>query len=351
MEKQYKELLNKINAGHYCVMLSYLDNKNKTMIKKEIITQKDVEGNVHKLPQEILDRMIISLETGKIQIMEGGENTTIIIEPFNSKPRLIVFGGGHISKPLTEFATRVGFSVTVVDDRPSFANIGRFPEVDEVICDSFESTLEKIKFRKTDFVAIVTRGHRYDGVILREVVKHDLAYVGMIGSRRRVKGMIKQLLEEGYAQERLDRVNAPIGLDIAAISPDEIAISIVAQMIDRKNRDRIDKNGKKFTISEFDPGVIEKVYEPSPLPKALITIISAKGSVPRKAGAKMIAYYDGKTIGSIGGGCSEADILTKARDIMLDKGFAIEHVDMTGDVAESEGMVCGGVMDVLIEVF
>ncbi|MDF2596269.1 MAG: xanthine dehydrogenase, partial [Clostridia bacterium] len=85
--------------------------------------------------------------------------------------------------------------------------------------------------------------------------------------------------------------------------------------------------------------------------KALITILSSKGSVPRKAGAKMIAYLDGRTLGSIGGGCSESEVLIKARRVMLDKGFLIEHVDMTGDVAESEGMVCGGTMEVLIESF
>ena len=85
--------------------------------------------------------------------------------------------------------------------------------------------------------------------------------------------------------------------------------------------------------------------------KALITIMSSKGSVPRKAGAKMIAWYDGRTLGSIGGGCAEGDVLVRARDLILDKGYEMVHVDMTGDVAEDEGMVCGGTMEVLIESF
>ena len=87
------------------------------------------------------------------------------------------------------------------------------------------------------------------------------------------------------------------------------------------------------------------------MPKVIVTILSSKGSVPRKAGAKMIAYLDGRTVGSIGGGCSESGVISKAREIMLSKGFLIEYVDMTGDVAESEGMVCGGVMEVLVESF
>lgn len=173
----------------------------------------------------------------------------------------------------------------------------------------------------------------------------------MIGSKRRVKGMMAQLSQEGYDETNLKRICSPIGLDIAAITPYEIAISITAQLISYKNKGMIDSNGKKQNLTELDVEVIEKIIEPSTIPKALITIIFAKGSVPRKTGAKMISYYDGKTIGSIGGGCSKAEVLSKARDVMQKKGFSIEKVDMTGDVAESNGMVCGGIMNVLIEVF
>jgi xanthine dehydrogenase accessory factor len=273
------------------------------------------------------------------------------MEPFIPKPRLIVFGGGHIAKPLSEFASRVGFAVTVIDDRPSFANSSRFPEAEKVICEDFEKSFNLINLRKFDYVVIITRGHRYDGVVLREVLKHDLSYVGMIGSKRRVKGMMGELLNEGFSKDKLDLVNSPIGIDIGAITPDEIAISIISQLISYKNKGSVNKYGESFSLPEFDIEVAEKVFEKSSMPKALLTILSSKGSVPRKAGAKMVAYLDGRTVGSIGGGCSEAGVVTKAREIMLDKGFLIEHVDMTGDAAEAEGMVCGGIMEVLVEVF
>lgn len=354
LQSLYKALVSKVNNGNQCVLLTYLDlhgDRRGSISDKLLITDKDIEGRSFPLNDDIYEKIHFSLGTGKLQIVNIEQNKAILVEPFIPKPRLIVFGGGHIAKPLVEFASRVGFSTTVIDDRPSFANTGRFPEAEKVICESFERSFKLLNLRKSDYVVVITRGHRHDGVVLREVLNYELSYVGMIGSKRRVRGMMEELLDEGYSKDKLDLVNSPIGLDIGAITPDEIAISIVAQLISFKNKGINNKSGEKFTLAEFDIEVAEKVSEVSSMPKALITIISSKGSVPRKAGAKMIAYLDGRTIGSIGGGCSEAGVITKAREIMSSKGFLIEHVDMTAEVAESEGMVCGGVMEVLVEVF
>ena len=163
--------------------------------------------------------------------------------------------------------------------------------------------------------------------------------------------MMEEIAGEGFPKDKLDSVNSPIGLDIGAVTPDEIAISIIAQLISVKNKSVQSKYGKDCIFPEFDAEVADRISEESEVPRALITVLSSKGSVPRKAGAKMIAYLDGRTIGSIGGGCSEAGVIARARELMHDKGFIIEHVDMTGAAAESEGMVCGGVMEVLVEVF
>ncbi|AOY77802.1 XdhC family protein [Clostridium formicaceticum] len=354
MQNLYKALLSKVNEGNSCVMLTYLDvhNDQKGSIEKKILlTSENIKNKSFPFCDDVYEIISLSLETGKLEMVNVEENKAILIEPFLPNPRLIVFGGGHIAKPLSEFASRIGFSVTVVDDRPSFANADRFPEAENVICENFEKSFSSINLRQSDYVVIVTRGHRHDGVVLREVLNYDLSYMGMIGSKRRVDAMMKELLREGFAKDKLDLVHSPIGLDIAAITPDEIAISIVSQLISCKNKGILRKFGKNFVLPEFDGEVMEKISEKSSIPKALITILSSKGSVPRKAGAKMVAYFDGRTIGSIGGGCSEAGVLAKAREIMMDRGFFIEHVDMTGDVAESEGMVCGGVMEVLVEVF
>ena len=354
LENLYKTLLEKVNANHKCVMLTYLDlfsDRHGSITEKVLFTGEEIDNRSFLISDDVYKKICLCLESGKLEIVSAPQNKAILIEPFMPKPRLLVFGGGHIAMPLSEFAARVGFSITLIDDRPFFANSQRFPEADHVICEHFEKCFDLVNMNASDFVVIITRGHRHDGVVLREALKHDLSYVGMIGSKRRVAAMKEDLSNEGFAKEKLDLVQAPIGLDIKAITPVEIAISIVAQLIRYKNQASIDKYGKSFSFPELDAKVVEKASEKSVLPKAIITILSSKGSVPRKAGAKMVSYYDGSTFGSIGGGCSEAGILTRAKDIMLDKGFSIEHVDMTGDVAEADGMVCGGVMEVLIEAF
>lgn len=355
MEKNfYKVLLDKVNNGTQCAVVTYLkfDSEKKGQIEdKFMLTMEEINNKTLPFCEEVYEKITLSLETGKLQNVNIEDNKMVFIEPVVPEPRLIIFGGGHIGKPLCEFAARVGFKVTLVDDRPFFANTERFPEADNVICESFEKSFGMLNLRKSDFIVIITRGHKHDGVVLREILKHDLTYIGMIGSKRRVRGMMEELTLEGHNSNSLERVNAPIGLDIGAITPDEIAISIVSQIISYKNKGVLSKLGKSFSFPEFDSEVAEKICEDSPIPKALVTILSSKGSVPRKAGAKMVAYYDGRTVGSIGGGCSEAGVITSARDLMRSSGFLIEHVDMTGDVAESEGMVCGGTMEVLVEVF
>ncbi len=348
-ENIYKNLLNIIDSGEEAVLLTFM-NHNDTKsgkIKDKIISSKtNLEKNIKD--KELINKSIESFDTGKPQFVDS-DLGSILIEPFFPEPRLIILGGGHIAKPLAEFGKQVGFKIAVVDDRPFFANTSRFPDA-EIICEDFESSFEKLNIKKSDFIVIVTRGHRHDGVCLRKALTFDNNYTGMIGSKRRVDGMIKQLLEEGYGEDALSKINTPIGLRIGAVTPEEIAISIIAEIISVRRNGRDGNKINKASWPEFDSEVIEKMVEEDDT-KALITIMSSKGSVPRKAGAKMIAWYDGRTLGSIGGGCSEGEVIVKARDVILNKGYEIVHVDMTGEVAEDEGMVCGGTMEVLIESF
>lgn len=351
-ENVYNDLLNNLNNGDKCVLITYL-NFNETDLGiiegKFFLTEEDISKKSRNLSNDIYEKISDSLSNGKIEMIAIDNSKSILIEPFFPKPRLIVFGGGHIAKPLVEFASKVGFTITVIDDRPYFANSTRFPEAERVICEDFQKSFSLIKFKKSDFVVIITRGHRHDKLVLSNVINNNLSYVGMIGSRRRVRGMMEELISEGYSQEALNKVNTPIGLDIGAITPEEIAISIVAELISFKNKSSI--SSKKFVYPEFDKELFLEISKEPSIPRAILTIVSSKGSVPRKPGAKMISYFTGQTLGSIGGGCSEADVLTTARGIMHKKGFLIQKVDMTGDVAESLGMVCGGTMNVIIEIF
>lgn len=186
---------------------------------------------------------------------------------------------------------------------------------------------------------------------LRSALKNQWKYLGMIGSRRRVKSITEQLMMEGYSPEVLAKINAPIGLEIGAVTPDEIAISILAQIISfRRLQDpRQGRNSPQVNWTEFDRDVIEELAQARCDKKALVTVIATKGSVPRKAGAKMIVWPDGRILGSIGGGCSEARVTQTALDVILQGGYMVQDIDMTGSIAEDEGMVCGGIMKVLIE--
>ncbi len=147
------------------------------------------------------------------------------------KRKAVVFGAGHISQPLVEMLALVDFSVTVVDDRPDFANASRFPWADSIICDQFQKALQVIKSDSGTAVIIVTRGHRYDMECLRVMLTKEFGYIGMIGSRRRVHDIRKLMAEEGIAKEVLARLHAPIGLDIGAQTPAEIAVAITAEVI------------------------------------------------------------------------------------------------------------------------
>lgn len=167
----------------------------------------------------------------------------IFIQPVMPPNALLILGAGHIAQALVGMATQLDFEITVVDDRPDFANPVLFPNVN-VICNSFEKVLNEYPITGSTYVVIVTRGHRYDAECLRKVVTSPAAYIGMIGSRRRTKLLLNQLEEEGYSRADLDRVETPIGLDIGGETPAEIAISILAEIILYRRKRKKDEKMK-----------------------------------------------------------------------------------------------------------
>ena len=165
-----------------------------------------------------------------------------LIEPPTTVVQLVILGAGHIALPLATMAKILGYEVTVVDDRPSFANHIRFNTADTVICNDFEQAIDEITISPQTFVVIITRGHRYDKVCLQKVIYQPAAYIGMIGSRKRVKALIAELEEEGVPSELLQKLYSPIGLKIGAETPEEIAVSILGELI--KVQRTFDQNGK-----------------------------------------------------------------------------------------------------------
>lgn len=160
-----------------------------------------------------------------------GGQLDVFVEPVIPQPRALIFGAGHISKSLAKVAGLAGFSVTVVDDRETFANRERFPDVEEVLAGEYEELFGRLAVNDLTYIVIVTRGHRDDLRVLRWAAGVTAAYVAMIGSKRKVISVIKELEKEGLSREQLERVHAPMGLDIGAVTPEEIAISVVAEMI------------------------------------------------------------------------------------------------------------------------
>ena len=280
---------------------------------------------------------------------EETDGTLTIREPVLPQERLIVLGGGHIALHVCAIGARCGFSVCVVDDRPDFANSERFPEAARVLCDRFENGIQTLGVTPFDYVVVITRGHRHDADCLRALLAQpESAYLGMIGSRRRTRELLKLLQEEGYDAERLQKICTPIGLNIGAVTPEEIAVSILSEVIAYKRLPEHGAPGRCCSDSDLEHSILRYLAE-NREPKAVVTVIETKGSTPRGAGAKMAVSPLGKVTGSIGGGCSEAAVIRDAVRIIGTGQYKLMDIDLTGDVAEDDGMVCGGTMRVLIE--
>ena len=162
---------------------------------------------------------------------DEGNPAEVVVEPIFANTLLYVFGAGHVSKQIVPLANLVGFHVVVIDDREEFADPRIFPEANEIRYIPFEGAMEKLGVHGSPFVVIVTRGHMHDKTVLVQALKTEAKYIGMIGSRRKRDIIYQKLLEEGFTQMDLDRVHSPIGLDIGAETPEEIAVSIVAELI------------------------------------------------------------------------------------------------------------------------
>lgn len=248
---------------------------------------------------------------------------------------------------MIELAGKVGFHVTVLEDRPYFADRAREAGADLVLCDAFEKSLQGIAGTPDTYFLVVTRGHRFDRACLEQILKKPYAYVGMMASRGRSALLKKQMAEDGFDRKALDEMHTPVGLSIHAETPEEIAVSIVAELIQIKNQTK-KTAGYDSLLMEYLTGVKEPGQ-----PKVLATIIARRGSAPRSIGTKMLVLGDGRIIGTIGGGCMESEVQHQCLRLLREENekSRIVCADMTVSQAEDEGMVCGGTIDVFLEKF
>jgi xanthine dehydrogenase accessory factor len=171
------------------------------------------------------------------------------VEPVLPVPRAYIFGAGHISKSLSKVATLAGFATVVVDNRETFANRDRFPEAAAVHAAEYEEVFPNLPVNENSYLIVVTRGHRDDMRVLKLAIATPARYIAMIGSKRKVLNVVRELEKEGIARAVFERVFAPMGLDIGAISPEEIAVSVVAEMI--AVRRHASSNWRSLSLSVF----------------------------------------------------------------------------------------------------
>ncbi|MEM1486131.1 XdhC/CoxI family protein [Oscillospiraceae bacterium PP1C4] len=262
----------------------------------------------------------------------------LLIERLASRQRLVICGAGHIAQPLASLGTMLDFDVTVIDERVEFANAQRFPTAKEIICAPFAQAMEQLDYTENTYFVVVTRGHSDDRLCLEQILNRRFAYVGMIGSRRKTALVMEQMEREGYKKELLEQVYAPIGLKIGAQTPAEIAVCIAGEIIQVRSGS---------TNGDIDPEALDRLAQGVPM--MLATIIQKQGSAPRSLGAKLLVDEDGKLYGTIGGGKGEAMVIAMAKDVLASKKPHIMQCNMTNDDARKAGMICGGVITVLME--
>ncbi|MEI9813465.1 MAG: XdhC/CoxI family protein [Acidobacteriota bacterium] len=193
------------------------------------VWDRGTRGHRHGKPKHL--NFSLSQDAAYDEGLICGGQLNIFVEPVIPQPAALIFGGGHVSKGISRIATLAGFRTSIIDNREAFANAERFPEADATYAEEYEDVFGKLAVNSSTYLIIVTRGHRDDMRVLRWAVGTPAKYIAMIGSRRKTISVVKELEKEGIAREAFDKVFAPMGLEIGAETPEEIAISVVAEMI------------------------------------------------------------------------------------------------------------------------
>lgn len=246
----FEKLSESIDMHQDVALITITNHPECTVIGTKFILQKNGEiydenqfsKRLHAKLTEYCLPLLMEDKTKTIQIEFDGMRIECYVEVFPVPPHLIVAGAGHISETVAEVGKMLDFRVTVIDDRKDFANKKRFPQVDEVVCSSYTDFFRNVPITPKTYILLLTRGHKFDVVSLQELLKREenmlveerTIYIGMIGSRRRISGVFEQLKDE-FTDHNFTNMYSPVGLDIGAQTPAEIAISIMAEILKVKN--------------------------------------------------------------------------------------------------------------------
>lgn len=320
----------------YTLACAQLDLLPETIVDAKIIQTLVRKAYMEPLKEKYPDKNILIEPSGAVSLYErtaaalikANQDVTLIQEDwFVSQPTLIICGGGHVSGELVKIAASLDFYIKVMDDREEFANKERFPMADEVICDTFEHLEEYME--PDAFYVVVTRGHKDDFVCVKKILGHSYQYLGMIGSKLKVAKTFENLEKEGFTKAQIASIFAPIGLKIGAVTPAEIAISILAQIIQEKNKMHQASVSREL-LQAKEHGM-------------LCIIIEKTGSSPRGVGSMMLITED-KIYDSIGGGAVEYAVIEDAKNCseVMVKEYHLNNKDSV-----RLGMICGGSNTVL----
>lgn len=233
-----KKDLDMICGGEAYILLYYVDSTeiDKTKIFKEACS--NYNSNIKSSLVTVFDKELcisrhyISSDVCEMKTIENGDDITIY-EPIYNKKKVYIFGAGHVSQKLSFLTAFADFNTVIIDDRKEFASRERFPYADElIVIEGFKDFKSEIIFDKDSYIVIVTRGHQFDYFVLKSVLKSEAAYIGMIGSKKKREEIYNRLLNDGFEEKDLQFVHSPIGLAINAQTPEEIAISIIAELVD-----------------------------------------------------------------------------------------------------------------------
>jgi len=224
------------------VLLSIMapDGLPRKMLLEDISNSAVAESD---LAPEVVAALVRLTAAGQGAEKISTDQFDVFIEHLAQPPTAVIFGAGHLSYYIARMAKEVHFKIVVYDDREEFANRDRFPDADEIVVADFEHVLEHVRIGAHSYVVIVTRGHRCDQVVLEQVFGTEARYIGMIGSKHKTRTILDKLTHKGFSQEALARVYSPIGLALGAVTPEEISLSIVSELVKVRRLDRTPSAG------------------------------------------------------------------------------------------------------------
>ncbi len=278
-----------------------------------------------------------SAEMKNACVMSG--DSRIFSEIPGKARKAVICGAGHVAVEVVKLLHGLGFQTTVIDDRAVFGRAAKEAGADRVLTGDFGEMLPLAEIDENTCFIVMTRGHRFDMECLEYALRRKTAYIGMMSSRGRAAKAIKIMEQAGIPEERLAELHSPIGLSIGAETPAEIAVSTAAEIISL-----LSGKNTGWIPDEIIRALSDKRK------KIMAVIVGRKGSSPRDAGTRMIVFEDGRLAGTLGGGCFESSVVTRALDMMrMGEKNALLVSDLTGMSDPEDGMACGGVIEVFLE--